>query len=177
MEIVGDELSKPTNSSHSPSTPIQDSSFTMHYLQPELILEILLRLPVKSLLKFRLMLKFHLPKYNLKDRSLSSLVYDESVDTEEAFDLYYPMKNQDKIIWVVVGSFNGLVCLSDGAKDVFLWNPSIREYKKLPDFGNDISDDDRFVYGFGYDEIHDDYKVLGCSRLIGVKIYSLKDDS
>ncbi|KAK4370046.1 hypothetical protein RND71_009521 [Anisodus tanguticus] len=41
-----------------------------------------------------------------------------------------------------------------GKKDVFLWNPSIRVYKKLPDFGTNLS-----------------------TPLIEVKIYSLKDDS
>ncbi|MCD7456592.1 hypothetical protein HAX54_032311 [Datura stramonium] len=197
-----------------PSTSMQDSILKVPVLPEELIFEILSRLPVKPLLKFRcvskswlalisspefikthlslsadnkdytrhwhFMLSFDRPKYNLKECSLSSSV---SGLFTEAYDLYFPLKNQSKIIWVVVGSINGLVCFSDPENNLFLWNPSTREYKKLPNFGTDLRYADHSRYGFGYDELHDDYKVVGfiyCSRnwsLNEVKIYSLKDDS
>nr|XP_016475644.1 PREDICTED: F-box/kelch-repeat protein At3g06240-like [Nicotiana tabacum] len=41
------------NHSHFPSTSMRDSSFEIPILPPELITEILLKLPVKSLLQFR----------------------------------------------------------------------------------------------------------------------------
>ncbi|PHT97105.1 hypothetical protein BC332_33969 [Capsicum chinense] len=67
------------------------------------------------------------------------------------------------------------------AERSLLWNPTTKKYKTLPDFrpiyGN--------IYGFGYGELHDDYKVVGISRKynkegsrdIEVKVYSLKSDS
>ncbi|XP_059311791.1 F-box/kelch-repeat protein At3g23880-like, partial [Lycium ferocissimum] len=230
MESEGDEashlqpkLSKPTKHSPFSCTSKQDSSFITPILPAELINEILLRLPVKSLLKFRCVSKSWLalissPEFvkthlcictndkdythhrvvlkvdptHLKNCSLTSLLYDS---VTEAFDLDYPMKQphtsivtlpfkiaypMKNSIWVV-GSVNGLICLVIGEKDFFLWNPSIRKFKKLPDL--------RYGYimcGFGYDELHDDYKVVAVfwhclsyngSHCFVVKIYSLKSDS
>ncbi|KAG5588546.1 hypothetical protein H5410_048980 [Solanum commersonii] len=44
--------------------------------------------------------------------------------------------------------------------ELFLWNPSIRKYKKLPDPRTSLPPQGgpRRAYGFGYDEVHDDYK-------------------
>ncbi|OIT23019.1 f-boxkelch-repeat protein [Nicotiana attenuata] len=196
------------------SKPIKHSSFKIP-IQTELITEILLRLPVESLLRFRcvskswlalisspefvkahlnisannkdythhrLMMNFE-SKYNIKDCSLSSL-FNESVI--EAFDLDYPTKsngsykrfpNSDRI----VGSVNGLICLAMEDYDLVVWNPSIRKYKKLPDSRPRLErmTYDFHRYGFGYDEFHDDYKVVGiftCGSLdqVEFKIYSLK---
>ncbi|KAK4341561.1 hypothetical protein RND71_040062 [Anisodus tanguticus] len=182
MESEGNEnthqhlkRSKPTNHSQFPSTSMQDSS------------EILSRVPVKSLLQFRcvsnswlalistsefvnthlslsannkeythhmFMLSFIQPEYNLKDCSLGSLLYGF---VTEAFDLDYPMKNPHKSVWIV-GFVNGLSCLAIEEKDLFLWNPSIRMFKKLPDSRPTLRCGYYFMYGFGYDEVHDNYK-------------------
>ncbi|XP_059295863.1 F-box/kelch-repeat protein At3g23880-like [Lycium ferocissimum] len=220
MESKGDEAShqhpkqsKPTNHSPFPSTSIQESALTISILPQELITDILLKLPVKPLLKFRcvskswlalisspqfvkthlsicandkdytnhrVVLKVNSPEFNLKDCSLNSLLYDP---VTEAFDLGYPMKNPRKPLRSIriVGSVNGLICLVIGVNDFFLWNPSIRKFKKLPD----PTDGFYIMYGFGYDEFHDDYKVVAiCNNLryngshhVEVKIYSLKSDS
>ncbi|XP_070040544.1 F-box/kelch-repeat protein At3g23880-like [Nicotiana tomentosiformis] len=58
----------------------------------------------------------------LKQWSLKSLLY-ESVT--EASTLYYPMKIH-KRSFRIVGSVNGLICLSNRVNDLFVWNPSIR---------------------------------------------------
>ncbi|XP_060181145.1 F-box/kelch-repeat protein At3g23880-like [Lycium barbarum] len=132
----------------------------------------------KEYTNHRLMLRFYQPKYNLKDCSLRSLLYDS---VPEAADLDYPMKKQPKPFWVVVGSVNGLICLSNRAKDLCIWNPSIRKHRKLPDFTTNFRD--RFIDGFGYDKLHGDYKVVGCIfdnrslDKVEVKIYSQKSDS
>ncbi|KAF3646909.1 putative early light-induced protein, chloroplastic-like [Capsicum annuum] len=119
---------------------------------------------------------FHDVQYILKDCSLNSLRNDP---VTKALDLYYPMYNpQQKVC--VVGSVNGLICLS--IKDLVLWNPSMRLFRHLADSGLRVSGDCSVVYGFGYD----DYKVVGVLFMHGfliledhvvVKICSLKSNS
>lgn len=84
------------------------------------------------------------------------------------------------------GSCNGLLCLSVDNDAIFLWNPLDKMLKKLPDEKIDpqftelqLMDS---LYGFGYDSVNDDYKVLRITRFRGfcnkdVKVYSLKRDS
>ncbi|XP_059293584.1 F-box/kelch-repeat protein At3g23880-like [Lycium ferocissimum] len=210
--------SKPTNHSPFPSTSMQFSSLSIPTLPPELITEILSRLPVKSLLKFRCVSKYWLdvissPEFIKTHLSLSfnnkeythnmfMFMFDRGLTLQcctlrslfyqpvtEAFDLDYPMKGNDlytklpRSDWIL-GSVNGLICLAAGKNDLFIGNPSIRKYRKLPDPRPRLK---KFVsspiYSFGYDEFHDDYKVVGVfysydsSDHAEVKIYSLKSDS
>ncbi|KAG5588547.1 hypothetical protein H5410_048981 [Solanum commersonii] len=80
-----------------------------------------------------------------------------------------------------ISSINGLICVAIEEKDLFLWNPSIRKLKKLPDYETSYV----FSYGFEYDELHDDYKVVGIIRSVRDiyshsdvgKIYSLNNNS
>lgn len=175
-------------------------------LPNEIVVKIFLKLPVKSLLRLKSVskswraficspgfIKYHLslslnynkyftnhkvivriaqPEFNLKDCP----VMEES-------DLDYHMKNSG-ISFLIEGFINGLVCLVNKANEVFLWNPAIRRYKKLPDFRTQLKNDGYCIYGFGYDEIHDDYKVMCIFSIVGclphfqeVDIYSLKNDS
>ncbi|XP_060178710.1 F-box/kelch-repeat protein At3g23880-like isoform X2 [Lycium barbarum] len=204
----------------------QDSIMPMPNLPTELITEILLKLPVKSLLKFRsvskswlslisspdfvkthlllsasnkdythhgLMFKFaSTSDRGIKDCSLSALLCDS---VTEAFDLDYPGKYYPNDYPRFVGSVNGLICLAInrfmGLDDLFLWNPSIRKYKKLPSCRLNQSRCyheqalDGFNFGFAYDEFQDDYKVVGIFPISGkirlcrieVQIYSLKSNS
>lgn len=103
----------------------------------------------------------------------------------DAVDCDYPMKNPKNSVRVV-GCCNGIVCIAINGKHFFLWNPSTRKYKQLPDV-DDKMKRGLFItkYGFGFDELNDDYKVVGI--LSGfcnagryetmVKIYSLRSDS
>ncbi|PHU21422.1 hypothetical protein BC332_06529 [Capsicum chinense] len=94
------------------------------------------------------------------------------------------MKNTTSCFWTV-GSVNGLICLEVVDIGLCIWNPTIRKYKTLADHGTELNDDDTCSYGFGYDEVHDDYKVVGLLFIdngdypydVTVKIYSLKSDS
>ncbi|KAL8549318.1 hypothetical protein ACS0TY_008241 [Phlomoides rotata] len=183
-------------------------------LPPEIILEILKRLPVKLLLRFRCVskswlylisssefIKTHLdystnnpnftnhrivhtisnPRFNLKHSSVHSLLFE---DAPVASDIDYPDKNPHKSVWVV-GSCNGVVCIAIDEKDIFLWNPTMRTSKKLPPVDVDMKVGFYYMWGFGYNECDDDYKVVGIFCVFGesgvhestVMMYSLKSDS
>ncbi|KAG8390674.1 hypothetical protein BUALT_Bualt01G0108200 [Buddleja alternifolia] len=192
------------------------STAEIHPIFPEeIITEILSRLPVKSLLKFRCVskswrslistkhfIKSHLtistkntkfnhhsiistllhPYYTLKSCSLHSLLYNPIT---YAVDFDYPMKNPKNSVRIV-GCCNGLVCIAINGKYFFLWNPSTKQHKKLPDVDGKMKND-LFItkYGFGYDECNDDYKVVGIVSgffSVGrfetmVKVYSLRTNS
>uniref|UniRef100_A0A803LPQ4 F-box domain-containing protein n=1 Tax=Chenopodium quinoa TaxID=63459 RepID=A0A803LPQ4_CHEQI len=62
----------------------------------------------------------------------------------------------------IVGSCNGLLCLADGIA-AFIYNPSTRKYRVLPVSPVEIpgfKELNRVVYGFGYDHVNDDYKLV-----------------
>ncbi|XP_019233642.1 PREDICTED: F-box/kelch-repeat protein At3g23880-like [Nicotiana attenuata] len=129
----------------------------------------------------RLMLSSSRAEYHFKHCYLSSLIY-ESVTRVCDFD--NPMRKPRKTV-EIVGSVNGLICLIIGEQDLFIWNTSIRKFKKLPDSTATLMCGYYLMFGFGYDEFHDDYKVVAIFRnmfvdslyFTEVNIYSLKSDS
>ncbi|KAK1377882.1 hypothetical protein POM88_024626 [Heracleum sosnowskyi] len=88
-----------------------------------------------------------------------------------------------------LGSCNGLVALWKAAKldevedEIFLWNPTTREIKKIPKASNILIPRvlvQNCLLGFGYDHVNDDYKVMRTCRYpdrIVVSVYSLKNNS
>ncbi|CAN4124464.1 unnamed protein product [Withania somnifera] len=121
---------------------------------------------------------------NFKASHLPPLFHKEQ--RTELFDMDSPMENATVYTWIV-GSVNGLICLYSKIEELVLWNPTIRKCKKLPTFGANLRRDCSYYlkYGFGYDESHDDYKVVviqciyddgGCYDTV-VNIYSLRTDS
>ncbi|CAN4092888.1 unnamed protein product [Withania somnifera] len=163
-----------------------EASHQCPILPPELVTEILLRIPVKPLLKFKSVSKSWLalissPDFinshlrlssNNKDNKYHRLIlqtanhpHDPKVcslgpllneSVTEAFDVHYPMGNEV----LTVGSVNGLICLDLFEKGLIIWNPSIKNYKKLADSRTELKKNEYYKYGFGYDELHDDYKVV-----------------
>ncbi|KAL9171969.1 hypothetical protein ABFS82_03G015100 [Erythranthe guttata] len=168
---------------------------TDHFPQ-EIIEEILYRLPVKSLSRFKCVtpswgslisskqfIKTHLQrskkiesftdkriistcKGNLKACSLSSL-FTEPVTRAFSFD-FIPINSSRDV--VIVGSCNGLICVLVDACRFFLLNPSTRESKELPDFftGALFPKNVGSIrgYGFGFDESSGDYKVCAVCYMI-----------
>ncbi|KAM3396183.1 F-box/kelch-repeat protein like [Capsicum galapagoense] len=204
-EVFGLSRKHPVSDEASHQHPNQ-SNPTKLYWPAEILTEILSRLPVKSLLRFKSVLKSwsslisspEFTKYHLslsanknKDYTNHSVMWRiaqpefnlKECPIMEETNLDYHMKNSG-ISCVIEGSVNGLIFLVNEAKELFLWNPALRKYKKLPDFRTKSKDDAHWTYGFGYDDIHDDYKVL-CSFSITryprnfqeINIYSLKDNS
>ncbi|KAG5531226.1 hypothetical protein RHGRI_025997 [Rhododendron griersonianum] len=125
------------------------------------------------------------PSHNvtgLKTCSLRSVL--ESQQWESAVDLDYPFNDLDQSV-VVVGSCNGLMCVAATLTGtIYLFNPSTRKSKRLPDSGIKRPRDSRDLYGFGFDESNDDYKVVlishgggGVSAKRNVMVYTLRTDS
>ncbi|KAG8363759.1 hypothetical protein BUALT_Bualt19G0055800 [Buddleja alternifolia] len=196
----------------------------------EIIIEILLRLPVESLLKFRCVSKLwcflisshqfakaHInfsTKNNIyahdrlvfgsrlypmdlyscflhsafEDTLYTGYIYpetDENLHVDRVW-IDYPLYESDDLIWLV-GSCNGLICVSLSVSTLILWNPITRKSKVLPESGTDLNFFDYcgITYGFGFDELHDDYKVVeffSFDRHLGeleiqVKVYSLRTNS
>lgn len=114
--------------------------------------------------------------------SLHSMLSNTNKNNNDVVELDYPMKNHSTRT-SVRGSCNGLVCIAIDNHAIFIWNPSTKESKKLPLLGK-ISQRKFIVFGFGYDQLNEDYKVV----LIipddsngpldkWVKVYSLKTNS
>lgn len=152
-------------------------------LPQEIIIEVLLRLPVKSLVKFRCVCKQWLSlisspqfaKNHLKRKGEHYRLVFGCVNEDDVFirsinlDSFIQCKNSvnapgDSHFWTefrMTGSCNGLICLLVGSSGVFLWNPSIGKSKALPPSGSECRNYFNIVtYGFGYDELNDDYKVV-----------------
>ncbi|GAU17369.1 hypothetical protein TSUD_232450 [Trifolium subterraneum] len=149
----------------------------------ELIREILWRLPVKSLVKFKSVCKswnflISDPKFIKKHLCMSTMhphlilnfmglsnefhmVYDLcSFLTTGGMqrEIEYPLNRAHSLIRLV-GSCKGMLCLIHEEFSV-LWNPSIRKYKIFPSCENSRQEEGKSVYGFGYDHLTDNYKVV-----------------
>ncbi|KAL3507355.1 hypothetical protein ACH5RR_032737 [Cinchona calisaya] len=213
-----EEEKHPSSSSSSPNQEPEPLIIFPNFPH-ELLIEIISRLPVKSLVKFKCVsrtwfslisnphfIKTHLINSSKKDDfghhgliltvlppnshshlkqcSVESTLDVAATTTSEVTEIDYPMKNPYKSVWVV-GSCDGLVCIAIEEDDLFLWNPSIRKSKKLPDLGVKIKHGCYMIFGFGYDNLNDDYKVVGvfCVFCGGnvyeteVRVYSLKSDA
>lgn len=76
--------------------------------------------------------------------------------TINATKLHLPFKQQS---YFIVGSCHGILCLVPFRHPVVLWNPSIRNFTKLPSLENPIKVS-YTSYGFGYVPLTDNYKVV-----------------
>ncbi|XP_028054594.1 uncharacterized protein LOC114258801 [Camellia sinensis] len=154
----------------------------------EVLIEILARLLVKSLLQFRsickswyslitnpsfitthlnrtksnhankLLIKF---KSENRDRCLSFT--DDKTFGDEFVNFEYPFQNYNEF-FKIVGACDRLLCLSDyyGLDYAVLWNPSIRRFVTLLEFGSSVIEDCCllwFDFGFGFNSMSNDYNV------------------
>ncbi|KAK8556443.1 hypothetical protein V6N13_064475 [Hibiscus sabdariffa] len=130
---------------------MQGLSKTGSDLPEALVLEILSKLPIKSLTRFRCVCKpwsssFQTPLFITKH-------------------LQNNLRNNNlNLLHKVDGPCNGILCLDDGRDKAALWNPSTREFKILPQSSVQrppLVDYTSFdCLGFGYDSQTDDYKVV-----------------
>lgn len=162
----------------------------------DVLFDILLFLPAKSLVRFKTVCKvwysYITSSYFIKkqlDGYHQKLVLSSSDSFQlvnykgsqvEAMQLDFPLEDKDGL--KDISSCNGLLCITLKDGKIVLWNPSTREFKQvqLPRDRGDF----RYTFGgFGYDNSHDDYKIvaLGHGRqiLLGttVEIFSLRNNS
>ncbi|XP_042517351.1 F-box protein CPR1-like [Macadamia integrifolia] len=148
--------------------------------------EIFLRLPVKTLLDFRCIIRdysrFHNPnfiKMHLNRQmemdngstiiiTTATKIYKVNINEFRfAISLDFPFRNPTCTSPILVaGSCNGLVCLTHRSfygEFVYLWNPATGDFKQLPAHNNDVSPHTSFALGFGYDHNSGKFKVLAVS--------------
>lgn len=151
------------------------------YIPKEIVRDILLRLPVKSLLRCKSVSKTWLSIISSPDFLKSQLHHAMMISrrapsllARRATELrILPWartchNNFDRVVMprlfgeypLVINSYNGIVCVAvlDDDDLFFLWNPSLRMCRKLPDppsWGLY-----RYTIGFGYDSVSNDYKVV-----------------
>ncbi|KAL0321085.1 UNVERIFIED_CONTAM: F-box protein CPR1 [Sesamum radiatum] len=178
----------------------------MPNLPAEIIEDILRRLPVKSLKRFRAVakswcflidsenfVKLHLRQALISNSNRSLILgglglYSIDLDLLDKAHVIKPpfyYKSVDGIS----NSCNGIVLMMSELP--VLWNPFSREYRVLPvcsvEYSAPLDSYSKTAYGFGYDSVNDDYKVV---RIVEfrhkiahvwmaseTKIYSLKSNS
>ncbi|KAF5180488.1 hypothetical protein FRX31_029925 [Thalictrum thalictroides] len=163
----------------------EKETYTQQYLSNmfshDIMLDILSRLPAKSLMRFRSVSKswnylirkdhffinMHLSRTKLQhekiiltDYSLYSLDYNQGSNRLE--QLIRPSSRLRQIIYrghsFIWGSCNGLICTGGYLKKpLYIINPSTSEYRKLPYFNRRP---DYSCYGFGYNPNTNDYVVV-----------------
>ncbi|KAK8664808.1 hypothetical protein V6N13_084581 [Hibiscus sabdariffa] len=151
----------------------------------DLALEILLKLPIKSLVRFNCVCKswcssFLTLHFISKHIIITTLKASILISSSNAVMVYGPC--------------NGLMCLYDhGDGKAALWNPSTRKFKILPRSSAQCPPFPGYTsfkcVGFGYDSKTDDYKVIQFVTLVyiecvyppefwsQVELYSLRSDS
>ncbi|XP_058185311.1 F-box/kelch-repeat protein At3g23880-like [Rhododendron vialii] len=185
-------------------SPLVSSRFLQQQgdIPEQIVLEILSRLPVQSLLRFRCVCKVWKslisdPKFTLSSRKHQIAIqcrYLYSIDTGHAFSgtrsllkrdplpkpmLFYDDKKASERL-KIFGSCNGLFLVSHYA-DFYLWNPSTRQSTKVlslktKGWAKHFSLNNAYLSGLCYDSSADDYKaVLAMGNKFGeVTVVSFK---
>ncbi|XP_073120260.1 F-box/kelch-repeat protein At3g06240-like [Henckelia pumila] len=154
-------------------------------LPTAMLIEVLIRLPVKYILKFRCVAKawrdligspLFIQRHLKHDRKQKVLLVKRKIGERHGpkSPRYGEGTERNTITYTSIGIHgpcNGLVCISAG-EIVFLCNPSLREFKLIPplewpDFTNDL-----FPYqcGFGFDPVSGIYKVVNLANLYNVMV-------
>lgn len=185
----------------------QESAAMVSFIPEEIIIDILKRLPVKSLSRFRCVSKSwynfiknpHFAKLQLNhslkfgehgviykcEGKIFCVDYDSSSSTLSSrvarFD--YPSEHKMRR-GRIIGSCNGLVCHVSSQKDIIIWNPYTKDYKKIPSPTETDTKSRgfhvRYKYGFGYDLKSEDYKFARMTNIRAkyseIEVYSIKLD-
>ncbi|XP_058760646.1 F-box/kelch-repeat protein At3g06240-like [Vicia villosa] len=179
------------------------------YVPEELITSILLSLPVKSLLRFKCVSKswfslisdpnfakshFQLTTHTRKIEFISndlgqttSIDFEEELDLENAsvkrFSFLHPQA--DSLIQII-SSCRGFIFFQYSSS-FCIFNPCTEVHKQIPlapgEFETNLELCDLYyLYGFGYDQLRDDYLVVSLSCILAqedvsrLEYFSLKDN-
>ncbi|KAL1805765.1 hypothetical protein ACET3Z_028833 [Daucus carota] len=157
-------------------------------LPEELLVEVLARLPVKGLLQYRSVCKAWLSLISSRSFILTHLNHAAADPNNKTFiahsyqvrspnhrisllrlddldnpvDLEHPFPNSvSPAEMEVVGSCNGLLCLTDPLGHIRLWNPAMRRVRDISDFAiREVDSTGEVSVGFGHDRVSGDYKVV-----------------
>ncbi|XP_059630154.1 F-box/kelch-repeat protein At3g06240-like [Cornus florida] len=173
----------------------KSKEIVMSYLPDHVVVGILLNLPVKSLLRFKCVskawrslisepdfIKAHLDfqrRYErlLMNSSLGHCLYSINLEPRIINDIeaikISDIPDMESKWFQIIGSCNGLLCISTSHTHLYIVNPSTRVSKKVPDHpGLKLF----AIQGFGYDHTVDDYKLLNGDQ-DDFHMYSLKTNS
>ncbi|XP_058196874.1 F-box/kelch-repeat protein At3g23880-like [Rhododendron vialii] len=157
------------------------------FLPEDIVVDILSRLPPKSLIRFSCVSKVwnslitsptfissHL-NHSLSYNNLPPLIVRQCIrttrtehyklfrDTEDAFHEYqeieFPLKSRSLHFYHLLGYVKGLFCLYEQDSH-FLWNPSIRKSLTLPKPRTKVKSRYDCRLGFGFDTHAYDYKIV-----------------
>ncbi|XP_061366395.1 F-box/kelch-repeat protein At3g23880-like [Gastrolobium bilobum] len=173
------------------------------FVPQEMLIEILLRVPVKSLVRFKRVCKswqslisdpcfatshFEFSRartnrvlfFKPSDSNIRSMDLDASFDDHDdsvsaSLKLGFLHPKHDFPVRIM-GSCRGFVLL-DCHQNLYIWNPSTGVHKKIS-VSNSLNE--KFLYGFGYDSSKDDYLIVlassSHSNKVKWKIFSLRDN-
>ncbi|WOG94799.1 hypothetical protein DCAR_0314096 [Daucus carota subsp. sativus] len=159
-------------------------TYSTNYLPEELVIKILSSLPVKYVLRCKLVCKLWLSITLDPDFIRTHLKFSQQRPSVLAEAVYYDMQGSSyEIVSMISNSFedsvnvplpssysdpdhissscNGLVCLNDyNNSNIYIWNPSTRQGKELP--RPKIQDHYMVLIciGFYFDSVSKDYKIL-----------------
>ncbi|GJW62214.1 F-box/kelch-repeat protein-like protein isoform X1 [Tanacetum coccineum] len=158
--------------------------------------EILVRMQVKDLIRCKSVCKswYSLISSGLFVKSHLNNIVKNKVDNNETGDTRITALTCTSMCvsdcWIerrrecqVVGSSNGLVCISRYATDFLVVNPSTREVKELRNPPKSYYNySSARVSGFGYDSSIDDYKVVigffnKCTNKLSFEVLTLKSNT
>ncbi|XP_028755839.1 F-box/kelch-repeat protein At3g06240-like [Neltuma alba] len=172
------------------------------FLPEEIMINILKRLPVKSLIRFQCVCErwknlLQLPSFiadhlrHSRHRNPSLLFFDtfrpdplqiHLLDCEmQVRDVHKPppLGSFQSCCVSVIGSSNGLLCVQTRecgfslSPSLLLWNPATRDIREVPRYRVY-----KCVLGFGFSSFVDDYKIVAIDRKIcRAGVYSLSRDS
>ncbi|CAN0841606.1 F-box protein CPR1 [Linum grandiflorum] len=153
------------------------------FLPEELVFDILIRIPEKTLLRFNcLSTSIHNLIQSLyfvearadhltKNGTGIFLLANKGTDDNSSSSGSFPFLKNPNLELQYVGSCNGLVCLNifqdenrrvASLINMVLWNPSTSNFCFAPPPPplRDLCDGAKLVYGFGYDSVSDDFKSI-----------------
>ncbi|CAL0334633.1 unnamed protein product [Lupinus luteus] len=179
----GYDNNSPKNEPH--TIPDGDSLHApLPYIPFDLIIEILSRVPVKSLIQFKCVCKswktlISNPEFAKKNFSTIDHHHHLLLKSNDTLDNFivrsyslpsifetsppisnqvsYPLNTQN-CFDIIIGSCDGILCFAVNISCALLWNPAIGAFKKLPPLKK------YNIFGFGFDQCSDSYKVVAILR-------------
>ncbi|CAJ2634607.1 unnamed protein product [Trifolium pratense] len=107
-----------------------------------------------------------------------SLDSELKLDFDSAFEIPNPNFLHPQSVVQMISSCRGFI-FSHHSSKFQLWNPSIGAVKQIPLSPNELNNNYCFLYGFGYDQLRDDYLVVSVSNNPNSRLefFSLRDNT